>query len=482
MSKVALYMALAKGIWSFHAPTANELIPLADRVLAGESLDLFAEHGTVKKTAIDADVANQINVATASAGPAAGSTAQVFRMGWYTDLNDVAPGSIAIVSVQGVILKSSYCGMGSMDRADRIMRAGQHKNVAAVLLDIDTPGGQVAGLSTVYDAILAVRAMGKPVLGFINDGDCYSAGYNTASACTEIWASHATCGVGSIGTVCQFTDSSEADRKEGRKRVAVYATDSTEKNQTFIKALAGDYGPLTAELDVLNKDFQLKIQKQRAAKIQDTSKVFKGQTYHATEGVKMGLIDKIGNMQAALNRCAELAKLGDATPAPTNDELILDDDEEDFDATTTPNSTTSMKQFPFMAALFGIAAKDFQNNAEGAHLNAAHLDLVEAQLQAAAGHQAAVTAANQARDTAQAALTTAQGELTTAQASVTAKEGELVKLRTQLANVPAGTEAPKPGQELAPTGTDKNQAANEWDAMDAEALADLAKHKAQYGL
>jgi ClpP class serine protease len=468
MQRNALFLlALAKGIFSFDAGTAATLAPLADRVLAGESLELLAEHGLVQGTQVDEAVRKSIHAATPAPTAAAGGGAQVFRYGWHSDLDSLAPGSIAIISVQGIILKNAMCGIGSMDRADRIRTAGAHRNVAAILLDIDTPGGQVSGLNSVHDAILEVRAAGKPVIALINDGYCYSAGYHTASACTEIWATHTTSGVGSIGTMCQFIDTTEADKKQGIKRVAVYATDSTEKNQTFQKALAGDVAALVAELDTLNKDFQARILAQRAAKIKDTALVFKGQTMSAAEGIKLGLVDSIGSMQAALNRCTELARLGTgAAPAPAPEGGLFDgDDDEDDDEMTSTNPNQSddpnMKQFPLLAAALGLAsAKDFNTNAEGAHLQPAHLDALEARLATAAGLQSQL-------DTATTARATAEQSLATAQAQATKDAGRIADLSARLLDAPAGTDAKHDGQEKPAEGSEETPEANAWDTLDA---------------
>ena len=467
-------LALASAAWAIHGATAQELAPLADRVLAGEGLELLQAHATP----VSAEVRKQVLMATP--GPQLGPGPRPFRMGYFTDLDKVEPGSIAVIGVQGIILKYGMCGVGSMERAERILEAANHPNVAAILLDTDTNGGEVAGLSTVNDAILYARQL-KPVLGFINDGVCYSAGYHTLSACTEVWASHKTCGVGSIGTMCQFTDYSEADKKAGVKRVAVYATASTEKNATFRKALAGDTTALVAELDLLNEDFQARILSTRRAKIKDTKAVFNGATFSATEGVKLGLIDTIGTMQQALARCAELAKVpAPALPADEPDNDGDDDDDEQLpaDPSDTPNSSqTTMKSFPLIAALAGLDPKDLQSTAQGSYIQASALEAIEGALATGEVNRQNLATANTA-------LTTAKAELTAAQADVTAKAGEITALQARVAAAPAaaGTNAIVTGQEKAPAGAEQTEATTEWAKMDADMLENAKEYAAQFKL
>ena len=444
----ALLLALAKGEWALNEATINKLAPLADEVLATGNLELLQAH----YTPVAPEVQRQMHLATPSA--AAGAAPGAFRMGWFTDLDMVPRGSIAIVGVQGIIMKYGMCGIGSMDRAERIIEAANHPNVAGIMLEIDTPGGQVAGLSTLWDAIIEARKQ-KPVLAFINDGDCYSAGYNTASACTEIWASHGTCGVGSIGTMCQFTDTTEEDKRAGRKRVAVYATASTEKNAKYHKALAGDTTELVKELDLLNEDFHGKIRSQRGSKIKNESRVLKGQTMGAAEGVQEGLVDTIGSKELALARILELASekpaAGKLNPTATEKPAET--------GTKPPFSKSTMNTYPHIAAALSIAEKDLVTTAEGSTLQPVQLAAIEAKLVTAATATTQLATVQGELTTANASLATASASLATAQADVTAKATTITELQQKLAKGPAaaGTDSHKTGQEEAASEAPKEE-------------------------
>ncbi len=474
--KALFLLALAKGVWALNATTANELTPLADQVLAGGSLDLLQAYA--KPT--DQKLAKSMHLASPLSST--GATGNAYRMGWFSDLDTWPAGSIAIIGVQGVILKSGMCGIGSMDRAERITEAANHPNVAAILLDIDTPGGQISGLATVHDAILAARES-KPVVAVINDGGCYSAGYHTASACTEIWATHSTCGVGSIGVVCQFTDTTEQDKKEGRKRVAVYATLSTEKNKSHAQALAGDTAALVAELDILNDDFHARIKAQRGAKLSDPAAVFAGQTYNATEGVRLGLIDTIGSMQQALARCSELASSPKVPAAGSarldtvalNVQLAAPAPAASTDPLTISIPTPPMKKFARIAALMGVDASAFVTDAQGAHLNLATLEAIENDLATGAVAATDLATATTERNTAQQALATAQAGQVTANTTI-------LDLQARLLTAPAGTNAAKAGQETPPANSEGAAATGDFNDVDAAAAADLAAQRARFAL
>jgi ClpP class serine protease len=79
--------------------------------------------------------------------------------------------------------------------------------VRAIVLDIDSPGGEVAGCLDLVDAICAARGT-KPIWSIPNEA-AYSAGYALASAANHITGSR-TGGTGSIGVVCCHVDWSRA--------------------------------------------------------------------------------------------------------------------------------------------------------------------------------------------------------------------------------------------------------------------------------
>ena len=79
-------------------------------------------------------------------------------------------------------------------------RLGNDRSVSAVLLHLDTPGGQVAGGEGIHDAVLRLAAR-KPVVS-VMDGTAASAGYMIAVAAPHIVARESTI-TGSIGVIME---------------------------------------------------------------------------------------------------------------------------------------------------------------------------------------------------------------------------------------------------------------------------------------
>lgn len=92
--------------------------------------------------------------------------------------------------------------------------------VERIVLDIDSPGGSVAGA---FEMASDLRAMAqqKPITGVINYVAA-SAGYLLGSACTELVTSRTSAG-GSIGVIATHLDRSQALEKSGVKVTTVYA-------------------------------------------------------------------------------------------------------------------------------------------------------------------------------------------------------------------------------------------------------------------
>jgi len=115
---------------------------------------------------------------------------------------------IAIVDVDGIIVNSSDTGLfGTGENPvsvymEKLQKAAQDKDVKAVVLRINSPGGTVSGSDLMYHELMEFRQhTKKPVVACIMDVGA-SGGYYLACGCEGIVASPA-CVTGSIGTIMQ---------------------------------------------------------------------------------------------------------------------------------------------------------------------------------------------------------------------------------------------------------------------------------------
>lgn len=102
----------------------------------------------------------------------------------------------------------------------RLQRAMTDSRVRAILLDIDSPGGEAGGVLDLARDIHAA-AQRKPIWAVAND-DAFSAAYALASGAQRIWTTESG-GVGSVGVVAVHADQSQQDAKEGLRYSYVFA-------------------------------------------------------------------------------------------------------------------------------------------------------------------------------------------------------------------------------------------------------------------
>lgn len=213
-------------------------------------------------------------------------------------LDDVVEyrGSRAIVPIVGSLMKyqppSSFFGVRGMtygDIAAMVQALGDDSRVDEIWLDIDSPGGTVAGVQECGDMIFEV-AQSKTVKAFCNDMAC-SAAYWLASQANEVYANEAA-EVGCIGVYTVLLDSTEADSMLGFKRHIV--------TSGGVKGLGGD-GAVTDELiaevqrevDELQAIFTAAIARGREISNQAAANLGDGQVYIGQSAVDRGLIDGI---------------------------------------------------------------------------------------------------------------------------------------------------------------------------------------------
>lgn len=231
---------------------------------------------------------------------------------YRTDAKGIADnsGPVQVVNICGPIAKYDMCGSaGSQTLQMAIRSAIADNSIAAIVLVVDSPGGQVDGTENLASEI---KSSNKPVVTFV-DGMMCSAAYWIGSASTEIFADKANNGfnatIGSIGTMCSWKDATKSQEAQGITTHTVYADASTDKNQTFAKANQGDYTDLKQQLNNINDTFLAAVQSNRMGKI-DTAKenVLSGKTYDARQAIKHGLIDRMGTFQQAVSRAYFLSK------------------------------------------------------------------------------------------------------------------------------------------------------------------------------
>ncbi len=218
-----------------------------------------------------------------------------------SDILSVTPNGIALISIVGTLVKRA----GSIDAASgllsyaaietMILEAATDPAVAGILLDIDSPGGEVGGVFDLADLIRETREA-KPVFAVADDA--FSAAFLLASAADRIYLSQ-TGGVGSVGVIAVHVDESERDAKEGRRYTTIFA--GARKNNFSTHApLSGEAQQrLQAEVDRIYGMFVQTVANNRRMTEQAVRATEAG-LFFGADAVQVGLADRVGTLRDAL--------------------------------------------------------------------------------------------------------------------------------------------------------------------------------------
>lgn len=223
---------------------------------------------------------------------------------------------IAVVPVTGPLvsrgdwLTALFGATAYGDLMEALDAAFYDPGVRAVLLEVDTPGGDVGGLFDLTAGVQALKAAtGKPLWAVASE-NALSAGYAVAAAADRLYVTR-TGEAGSIGVVAAHVDESAADAMDGFKWTLIHAgagkTDGNPHEPLSVSATAA----IQADIDALYADFVALVAANRKL-TPDAVRDMGAAIFRGRRAVDAGLADRVGNLSQAL---ADLLTELDAAPA-----------------------------------------------------------------------------------------------------------------------------------------------------------------------
>ena len=205
-------------------------------------------------------------------------------------LNNQKNSPIAVISIENEIMESRKI-------VEMLIAAEKEKDIKAIILRIDSPGGAVAPTQEIYEEVRRIDKK-KPIYASFGTVAA-SGGYYIGAACRKIWANAGTL-TGSIGVIMQMADLSELFKwakykpetiKAGRyKDIGNPARPMTEEERAFLtQLLAGTHKQFMEDISAVRKD-RLK---------KDITELAQGQIFHGREAKELGLVDEVGSLWEA---------------------------------------------------------------------------------------------------------------------------------------------------------------------------------------
>jgi protease-4 len=224
---------------------------------------------------------------------------------------DRSQGPIGVVTVAGEIVDGK-AGPGRAG-AETIVRALEKglatKNIKALIVRVDSPGGSALASERIRQALLAARARDIPVV--VSMGSvAASGGYWVAMAGDHVFAEPSTI-TGSIGVFGVLPSFEGTLTKLGLGADGVKTTPLSGEPDLFKGPSPEADTLIQAGVEQVYRKFLTIVAEARKKSPADIDRVGQGRVWDGGSARQLGLIDGFGGMEEAIAKAAELAKLGD---------------------------------------------------------------------------------------------------------------------------------------------------------------------------
>jgi len=208
---------------------------------------------------------------------------------------------IAVIQISGVLIhRGGWIGQSSGQTSyegitAQINAAASDPSVRGLALEIDSFGGEVAGVFDLADRIRAIRAT-KPVWAFVAE-HAFSAGYALASQADRILLPR-TGAVGSIGVVVMHADLSGQLDQDGVRVTLIHAGSHKIDANPYTPLPADIQSDIQREIDVLRFLFAETVAAGRGVRLsQEAALATEAASFRGAEAVAAGLADEVIDMQ-----------------------------------------------------------------------------------------------------------------------------------------------------------------------------------------
>jgi protease-4 len=201
---------------------------------------------------------------------------------------------IGIIKIEGTIVESE-------STIEKIVKYRKNEGIKAVILRINSPGGVVAPPQEIYQEIKKT-SQEKPVVVSV-ESIAASGGYYIACAADLIVANPGTL-VGSIGVMIPIENIEDLLQKVGLKSKIIKSGKYKDIGSMTRSMTAEEEAILQELIDDTYNQFVDAVAEGRGMKREEVLKIADGRIFTGAQAIKLGLIDKLGNLQDAIEIAA----------------------------------------------------------------------------------------------------------------------------------------------------------------------------------
>ncbi len=208
-----------------------------------------------------------------------------------SDLLNAAKNSpIAVITLDGEIKESRKI-------VEMLLSAEEEKDIKAIILRIDSPGGAVAPTQEIYEEVKRIDKI-KPIYASFGSVAA-SGGYYIGAATRRIYANAGSL-TGSIGVIMQMADLSELFKFAKYKQETIKAGRYKDIGNPGRSMTDEERAFLTELLAGTHKQFMNDIVAVRGKRLKkDITELAQGQIFHGYEAKELGLVDEVASLWQA---------------------------------------------------------------------------------------------------------------------------------------------------------------------------------------
>ncbi len=214
---------------------------------------------------------------------------------------------IALVRASGAIMSGPSGGgpfeeealANSEDVVDAIDAASRAKDVRAIVLRIDSPGGTYPAADAIADAVGRARSAGKPVI--VSMSDVAASGGYLAAVRADVIVAQPTTITASIGVFSVWPMAQELLTSLGVNVERVSVGHNAGMYSTFQPPTPAQRAAVARELDAVYASFTRQVAEARNLDATRIDAAARGRVFSGVDARRAGLVDELGGLQLALN-------------------------------------------------------------------------------------------------------------------------------------------------------------------------------------
>jgi protease-4 len=203
---------------------------------------------------------------------------------------------IGVVEITGVIADPKPTIL-------QLKRFRENRDVKAIVLRIDSPGGGVGPSQEIYAEVKKTTPTKKVVVSM--GAIAASGGYYVGAAADHIMANPGTI-TGSIGVIMEFADAQELFEKIGVSAVVIKSGDYKDTGSPLRKMTPEEKRLLEGFVSNVHQQFVTSVAEGRKMSEEKVRTLADGRIFSGQQAKELGLLDSLGNMEDAIALAAEL--------------------------------------------------------------------------------------------------------------------------------------------------------------------------------